>query len=161
MHFKISNLILICIHPTVAECDLIWNIDCLLVYFSSVHMWNSNRAACRQGDHSGAQNVPNSQLSMWQINQSAIDVSNEVTLGLRLDDCNIQIKFKSLKWITHSVHSKSKLFWNTRQHTLTMLTVSVLLSCLFQCLSFFVSFLFLLGCQIKRKVLKQTYKLKV
>ena len=38
------------------ECDLIWNIYCCLVYFSQVHVQNSNGAADKQGDHSGAQN---------------------------------------------------------------------------------------------------------
>ena len=40
-----------------------------------------------------------------KMNQSTIDVSNEVTLELRLDEWNVKIKFESLQQITHSVRS--------------------------------------------------------
>ena len=51
-----------------------------------------------------------SYVNKWELNQSAIDVSNEVILWLRLDDCNSQIKFESLKRIMHSVCSNQNCF---------------------------------------------------
>ena len=54
---------------------------------------------------------------------STIDFLDKVTRGLRLEDCNIQIKFERMKRIMYSVRCYSKLFPNIRWHALTTLTV--------------------------------------